>query len=267
MIGFLAAIYFKNQFANSRKIDRIDNLSGQRIGVITAYEGDYLLSDRQDITLQRYNSEADLLVALCYRQVDAAALTYDMANYVVSLSSGFKIHEQPIATNNVASMFSEGSKYMAEFEDFLQVIKENGEYDKYLERYYNNEYYDGSPITEQTGTGEIVRIGYNYNLIPIAFEDTINHCPNGSEVDIYIMFANYMNYKIEWVKEAETSGVNDLYYGKIDILLAGYSEVYREDCETSPYVDMGPSYRDSYIVLLEVEDYDNLKIGVLEEDK
>jgi len=265
VVGFLSTYYFVNQFSNSREIGDVDNLTGQRIGVITAYEGDYLLSDRDDITLQRYDTQADLLIALCYKQVDAVALTDDMAKYIVDVSTGFKINDKPIATNNVASLFRNDSKLIGEYEEFLEVIKANGEYDKFIERYQNGEYYDGSPITEQTGTGEVIKVGYLFDFIPVVFEDAINKCPNGSEVDIFIMFANYMNYKIDWVVETETSGLTDIYYGNIDCLLAGYSEIYRDECDKSEYLDMGPNYRDANIVLLEVEDYDNIKIGELKE--
>jgi len=262
----ISVAYFSNLFKHSRTIEDVDHLSGQRIGVITAYEGDFLLSDREDITLLRYETQPEVLIALCYKQVDAIAFTREMAEYVVNVCTGFKINDKPIAKNNLASLYQDDSKYIGEFEEFLQEYKKSGEYDKFLESCENNAFYDGSPITEETGTGEVVRIGYILDFLPVVFEDTINHCPNGFEVEIMRQFANYKNYQIEWVKETETSGLSDVYYGKIDILLSGYTDIYRKECDNSEYVDLGPSYLASDIVLLEVEDYDNIVMGELPEE-
>jgi len=266
IIMTISVAYFSNLFKHSRTIGDVDHLSGQRIGVITAYEGDYLLSDREDITLLRYDTQPEVLIALCYKQVDAVALTREMAEYVVNVCSGFMINEKPIAKNNLASLYKEDSKYMAEFEEFLNEYKKSGAYDLFLESIENDAYYDGSSITDETGTGEVIKIGYVLDFLPVVFEDAINHCPNGFEVEIMRQFANYKNYQIEWIKETETSGLSDVYYGKIDILLSGYTEIYRKECDNSEYVDLGPNYLESDIVLLEVEDYDNIVMGEIPEE-
>jgi len=266
-IAAVSTVYLSNLFKEQRVIEDVDHLSGQRIGVISAYEGDYLLSDRKDLTLLRYDTEADLLVALCYRQVDAAALTDDMARYVLRNASGFKINETPIASNGLASLFVEGSEYMQEFADFLEVFKKSGRYEEYVNKVNNDEYYDGSPLPEETGTGKVLRIGYLPDYMPTVFKDAKTNHANGSEVEIYIEFANYMNYQIEWFAESETTAVTDIAYKKIDICLAGYSEIYRAECDDSPYSDLGPTYMESSIVLLEVEDYEQLSLGAIAKEE
>jgi len=261
----ISAAYFSNVFRSSREIGDVDHLSGQKIAVVTAYEGDYCLSDREDITLLRYDTEPGALMALCYKQVDGFATTLDAAEYVLSITTGFKINDKPIAYNGMASLFRRDSKILKEFNEFIEEYKKTDEYQDYVYKCNNDGYYDGSPITEETGTGEVIKVGYVPDYIPISYLDTVLNCPNGSEVEIIRKFANYMNYQIEWILEGEVSGITEIYYGNIDILLDGYSDVYRKELEDSPEVDMSDSYRDSLIVLLEVEDYDKLSIAEVKE--
>jgi len=255
-----SALFFSGLFRPAREIENVDHLTGQRIGVILAYEGDYVLSDREDITLCRYDTEADMIVALFYRQVDAVATTLDAAQYVLSKTKGLRIAEEPIDANGMATMFQEDSELMHEFNDFLAVYRETDEYRDYVSRCDSQGYYDGSPVTEETGTGKVIRLGYCIDYVPIIFYDTVNNCVNGSEADIFRRFANYMNYRIEWIEEGEVQAYLDLPAGKIDAMLDGYSDVYREECELDPTTDMSDAYRDSQIVLIEVADFGSVSV-------
>lgn len=268
-IFILINICFNNEVKNHREIENVDNLSGQKIGVISAYEGDYILTDREDITLLRYDNEADLFMAMCYKQVDAIALTRDNASYFLAKTTGLKVLEdQPIAKTGMATLFQEDSKLLHEYNEFLAEYKQTEDYQDYIERVENVEFYDGSPIVEETGTGETIVVGYYPDYIPVAFHDVILDKPNGSEIEIIIKFANAYNYKIKWEKSSEEGMGAALYAGMYDIGACGYSDVYRDECEASPVIDLSDNYRDDEILLMVVEDYEKLSITtVLDEEE
>ena len=71
VIIVLAFGMFYNDIRGSQVVTQTDALSGQRISVMSGWESDYFLSDRDDITLKRYDTTADLFMALNYSQVDA----------------------------------------------------------------------------------------------------------------------------------------------------------------------------------------------------
>ena len=62
------------QIRNAHPITDVHNLDGQRVGVGLAWGPDYLLTEREDLTLMRYNNVAGAVTALCYNQVDAIAV-------------------------------------------------------------------------------------------------------------------------------------------------------------------------------------------------
>jgi len=254
-------VFFKNHIQSARTITDVDNLSGQKIAVVQGWEGDYILTDRKDLTLLRYDTQSDALVALCYKQVDAYAQTLDGALYIQSMTSGLKINDKPLAVNGMTTIFREDSELLHEFNDFIEIYSQTDEYQEYLNKCDNQEFYDGSEILEETGTGKTIRVGYCVDYIPISFTDTKTGKPNGSEIDFIRRFANYMNYKIEWKKLPESGAYEELNVGNIDIMAEGYSDVYRDEFDISPTTDMSIPYRYSTVVILSVDDYDNLSIA------
>ena len=57
-----------------RPITDVNDLEGRRVAVNLAWEADYLLSGREDLTIVQYDSFADIILALGYDKVDAFAV-------------------------------------------------------------------------------------------------------------------------------------------------------------------------------------------------
>ena len=55
-------------------IEDVSDLGGRTVGVNLVWSADYMLSDRDDMTLVRYNTVASLVMALRYGQVDVIAM-------------------------------------------------------------------------------------------------------------------------------------------------------------------------------------------------
>ena len=63
------------------------------MGVALAWGPDYLLTERDDLMLVRYNNVAGAVTALCYRQVDAIAVEQPIAVDILACIEGlYKKH-------------------------------------------------------------------------------------------------------------------------------------------------------------------------------
>ncbi len=79
-------------------IDDVSDL-GRTVGVNLARSADYMLSDRDDMTLVRYNTVASLVMALRYGQVYVIATERPSANEIMNCMSGLRIVEPATATD------------------------------------------------------------------------------------------------------------------------------------------------------------------------
>ena len=71
-------------------ITDVNNLEGRRVGVNLAWESDYYLDGRDDMELVRYDTTADMIMALRYDKIDAIALDADSVKLLMSLSEGIE---------------------------------------------------------------------------------------------------------------------------------------------------------------------------------
>jgi len=257
----ISTLFFSAQFKSAQEIGDVDHLTGQRIGCISAFEADYLLTDRKDMNLLRYDSEADAIVALCYRACDGVALVKSAAQYIQSKSTGLAISDEAVAHIGLTLLFTIDNEFFDEFNDFIKEFRNSDDYAGFCERVENQVYTDGYDIYPETGTGKTIKIGYIPNYMPVVYLDAIYKVPSGSEVELMKRFANAYDYKIEWILTSEEIVSQQLVSREIDVYVGGYTDVYREEAEMSDYVDMTDSYLDSDVVLLYVSDYDNLSIS------
>ena len=84
-------------------IDDVSDLGGRTVGVNLAWSADYMLSDRDDMTLVRYNTVASLVMALRYGQVDVIAMERPFANEVMCCMSGLRMVEPATATDELVA--------------------------------------------------------------------------------------------------------------------------------------------------------------------
>ena len=78
-------------------ITDVADLQGRTVGVSLVWSADYMLTDRSDLKLLRYNNISNLVMALKYGQVDAIAMERPFANEVMNCISGLRIVEQGTA--------------------------------------------------------------------------------------------------------------------------------------------------------------------------
>ena len=266
----IASVFFGNELKSARQVtgENIDQLTGQRIGALTAWEADYILSGRDDITLKRYDEAGDMLMALCYKQIDAAALGSSLASYIMQKVTGLKVLDEPIDHDKYCAVqYVENKELNQQFDAWAESFYGSARSDEIREKIYNNYYSDGCGKIEETGTGEVIKVGYNIDGQPCTFIDTISGGPRGFEVDIMTMFANDNNYQIEWVEATETTVYPFIEQKKIQLYVGGYAEVYRGEFDVNPDFELSKPYLEYDIVVLVVDDWNNLSLNNYQEEE
>ena len=71
-----------------RPITDVSNLEGRRVGVMLGYEVDYALTGREDLELFRYDTIADMVMALNFDKLDALAVDDLMWKVMSGVSVG-----------------------------------------------------------------------------------------------------------------------------------------------------------------------------------
>lgn len=217
--------------ANTVVIDP-DDLHGIRVGANLAWETDYVVTERGDAEIYRYDETADMLMALNYNKIDAIAL--DQLSYRLAELSldGVEMVEPPIGYSPyLLYLAPDKGQLRDDFNAFFAEYEQSEEYRELMERVdaFDGDY-QGREI-EATGTGETIRVAANDAAYPRCYYDPGAREPVGYEVELVQTWANARNYRIEWCRSNYDDIVNGLRAGKYDVGVGYLSEYYRDEAE------------------------------------
>ncbi len=127
----------------SKDVTGFDDLNGEIIGVQSGtIQADalYGVVSVYNITLEMRDSYPDLVLALKDEQLSAIVAEKEVAASIVNEHSelemiGFASRLDDI--NGKAIAFTKGSEYTDQFNEALQTLKENGELEKLINKYFN----------------------------------------------------------------------------------------------------------------------------------
>ena len=231
-VAIMCVYIFEDDVANHRVIVETDSLSGQRVGVICGWESDYLLSSREDINLKRFDSSADLFMALNYSQVDAIAI--DRSTKIICDNSirGTKVVGEPLSsTDYTCYVAKNNTKLLNEVNDFIKYFRTSNKYDEFVKNYFDLDYIENGDYIDGTGDGDILVVGYTPDCYPQEYL-TPDGQIRGNEIIFLYEFANYMNYQVVYYPiTAETYEI-DLANGNVDIEFIAATDMYRSETET-----------------------------------
>ena len=249
IVSIIGVTTFFNDLRSHREVSEgdVDVLTGQRVGVMCAWEADYLLEPRKDITLKRYDEISGLVLGLSYNQVDAAAIDEVSLAMLQKSFSGIKDLGRVFYENQYATYVSKNSEENLKLvNDFIKAFRESDDYAEYCEHYYDIDWINAGNYTKPIGTGETICVGFVPEYYPFTFIDA-DGTVKGNEVEFAIQLANYYNRKLEFYPVTAESYALDLTTGKIDFLIASVSSAYRAETEvpsspiamTDGYIDSG----------------------------
>ena len=108
-------------------ITDLNDLEGRRVGVNLSWESDYYLNGRKDMELVRYDTTADLVMALKYDKIDVIATDEDMVRLLLSSSTGLEVVEPSFAKVGSIMYFGSDDEELAEdFNEFRVNHKSYG---------------------------------------------------------------------------------------------------------------------------------------------
>ena len=243
-----------------RPIEDINDLDGRRVGVALAWAPDYLLTGREDMTLMRYNSIAEMVTALCYRRLDAIAVERPFCNQILQSVKGVRAVEPVIARDGMIAYIANGQEQLQEqFNTFIREFRTTQEFQDIQNRLNAPEGFIPKDVP-MLGGEKVLRVGICTDGYPFAYIDFETQEYVGSDVEFIKHFANAYGYKIEFVGGDYTAMELGIVYGKTDIALSGISNLWRADVELTGKALCSEIYMETDIVFIEVADWEELEI-------
>ena len=240
-------------------IEDVSDLEGRTVGVNLAWSADYMLSKRDDMTLVRYNTVANLVMALRYGQVDVIAMERPFANEVISCMSGLSIVEPATATDElVACVNIDRTDVLKEFNSFASDFYGSEAYVELYER-LNGDSFEYHKV-EPTGGEKILNVGIPTDCYPFCYIDSESGEFAGSDVEIITRFANEYGYSLRLSGGVFSTIEMGIVNGEFDIAIGTFFESSRVDTELTGTVYLSKPYMKHEIVFIEIEDPDNMKV-------
>jgi len=259
LLIFALSLYNYYSLRGSKEIAAVDSLSGQRIACCVGWESDYLLTPRKDLTLLRYDTNADCLLALSFGQVDAVAMDELTLITVMDKSSGLTVLPDPIATVGCTFLASYGAEdKLAEFNAYAEEFVKSDEYPAFHDKLFSGDY-QMADIPEFTD-GKVLNVGYFPESYPEAYIDFNTDKPAGYGIEMIKRFAYDNGYNVNWIETSDTAAIMQLTMNQIDFAVCYTSDVYREEYETGGEVHMTASYLNTDIFLTKITEGEQLVI-------
>lgn len=211
-----------------RPITDINNMEGRRVAVNLAWEADYYLSGRKDMTLVQYDSFADMIMALEYNKVDVFALD-DLSWKLFQINStGLARVEPAFGIVGYELYFSPYREELKdEFNAFLEEYRKTDAYEDHMARLYDFNGMDyEDPVYELTGTGEVLNIAVLAEQYPRAYIEPDEDIPTGFDLEALKLFANEKNYRLNFYLTVYNDMLVGLKAGTYDIGTGYLGDVY-----------------------------------------
>ena len=120
-------------------IESFEKLTGHNVGVVLGYTGDIAVSAIDGAKVTRYNGAAEAIIALKSKKVDAVVLDSEPAKQYAKQNSELNVINTDVAKEQYAIAIGKNDTELVEkINKGLKTIKENGTYDKLIEKYFGN---------------------------------------------------------------------------------------------------------------------------------
>lgn len=119
-------------------IKSFNDLKGKKVGVMLGFTGDMVVSEIEGVKIERFNAAYAGIMALQAGKVEAVVLDSEPAKNYVAQNKGLVLADADAEQEEYAIAVRKNDKGLLEkVEKALKEIKENGTYDKLLQKYFN----------------------------------------------------------------------------------------------------------------------------------
>lgn len=114
------------------------DLKGKKVGVMLGFTGDMVVSEIDGVKIERFNAAYAGIMALQAGKVEAIVLDSEPAKNYVTQNKGLVLADADAEQEEYAIAVRKNDKALLEkVEKALSEIKENGTYDKLIQKYFN----------------------------------------------------------------------------------------------------------------------------------
>ena len=120
-----------------KTIKTFQDLPNNAVGVTLGYTADIIVSKDPQIKVQRYNANSEAIMALVAKKIDAVVLDYEPAKNYVKQNKGLVLLNTDLEEEEYAiAVRKEDTQLLKDIDSALQSIKNDGLYDKLIEKYF-----------------------------------------------------------------------------------------------------------------------------------
>lgn len=204
---------------HSIELSSTADLAGLRVGVSSGSSYDMELSARDDITLQRYNTESDILQALINDKVDVSVTDEVIFNVETQRENDIKIALLGEDSFPTGFMFPKNKPELAQaMTETQQRLEADGTMDQLKDFWLTDRYVQADSFTHipaETG-GKPIRVACCSMFAPIGFQ--VNGDWYGLEIDLLRELGKDLHRPLEIKLYDVSSGILALRTGLADVL-------------------------------------------------
>ncbi|TLU84846.1 MAG: ABC transporter permease subunit [Chlorobium sp.] len=222
----------------SNKFSSLEDLKNKRFAVFTGTVHDGFVSRKYpNAQLMRYESTADMVLALESNKVDVALLDVITAGVIIKHNPELGILQEDVLNMPLGVGFGKNADDLRQrFNNFLQAIRGDGTYDDMYKRWCRGDPEQVVMPEIANGTGQKYVLGVSVDDLPyVAF---MNGKYVGFDIELLKRFAARENINLDIVPMEFASLVPALASGKVDIITDGIAISE----ERSRMVDFSASY-------------------------
>lgn len=236
-----------------------ENLAGKRIGVIIGYSTDYILT-KSDLNLDiyRYDSYADMQLALRFSRVDAAAMEMDEAYVFCRIEPDYEIGLVAKKDLEYAYMFSsDRPELLAEFNKFIREFKKTDEYADMLRRVEASAEapFVSKKVKNTATTDRVLKVAAFDGWEPVSYKNATTGEWEGCDVELITHFANHIGAKLELRDMSWDQTLIEIGKGSIDLILCPDSLLMAKDLEMNGNITMSdPVFLKDIVLIVNKEE-------------
>jgi polar amino acid transport system substrate-binding protein len=198
-------------------------LSGKRVGVVIGSVQDMAVSNyAPDADIMRITSSTDLLAALENGKVDVAG--WDNLSVVFNKEIASKVDtvNACLPATPIGACFQlDNTELKQDFDSFLAEIRNDGTYQKIVDRWRNADDLSAMDRPQRHGTGRTLRVAIYPAFPPFSFISSGE--PTGLEIDLLSEWANRRNWQLEFLAMEFASQIPAVQTGKADMAMGAIS--------------------------------------------
>lgn len=237
-----------------RKPINADDLSGLRVGVIVGYSPDYILTkDSKGMETYRYDTYADMYLALSFNRIDAMATEREDAYFICREEPDFTIGPAVTEPSEYAYMFNiDRNELREEFNRFIREFRKTGEYVDMLRRVEatHNAPFQAKKVANIVTTDKVIKVAAFDGWEPVSYTNASTGEWEGCDIELITHFANSLGAKLVIEDKSWNQMLLEVANGMVDLILSPDSLLMAKDLEMSGNIIMSEPVHVKDIVLV-----------------